>query len=51
MVQRYFLAASNRGSVIARGVAVSTAKALVTRNSHLIGNVDVESSHYWAQSL
>ena len=27
MVQRYFLAASNRGSVITRGVAVSTAKA------------------------
>ena len=50
MVQRYILAASNRGSVITRGVAVSTGKALMTRNSHLIGNVDVESSH-WAQSL
>ena len=50
MVQRYILAASNSGSVITRGIAVSTAKALMTRNPHLIGNVDVESSH-WAQSL
>ena len=44
------LAASNRGSVITRGVAVSIAKALMTRNPHLIGNLDVESLH-WAQSL
>ena len=50
MVQCYILAASNRGSVITRGVAVSIAKALMTRNPHLIGDVDVESSH-WAQSL
>ena len=50
MVQCYILEASNRGSVITRGVAVSTAKALMARNPHLIGNVDVESSH-WAQSL
>ena len=50
MVQRYILAASNRGSVITLAVAVSTAKALMTRNPHLIGNVDVESSH-WVQSL
>ena len=50
MVQRYILGASNRGSVITREVAVSTAKALMKRNPHLIGNVDIESS-YWAQSL
>ena len=50
MVQRYILAASNRGSVITRGVAVSTAKALMTRNPYPIGNVDAESLH-WAQSL
>ena len=50
MLQRYILAASNQGSVITRVVEVSTAKALMTRNPHLIGNVDVESSH-WAQSL
>ena len=50
MVQCYILEASNRGSVITRGVAVSTAKALMAKNLHLIGNVDVESSH-WAQSL
>ena len=47
---RYILVATNRGSVITRGVAVSTAKALMTRNPHLIGSVDVESSD-WAQSL
>ena len=45
MVQRHILAASNRGSVITRGVAARTAKALMKRNPHLIGNVDVESSH------
>ena len=50
MVQRYILAASNRGSLITQGVAVSTAKALMTRNQHFICNVDVESSH-WAQNL
>ena len=50
MVQRYILAASNRGSFITRGIAVSTAKALMIRNPRLIGNVNVESSH-WAQSL
>ena len=50
MVQRYILAKSNRGTVITRGVAVSTAKALMKRNPHLIGNVDVKSSH-WVQSL
>ena len=49
-VQRYILAASNRGGVISRGVAVSTAKALMCRHPNLIGNVDIESSH-WAQSL
>ena len=43
-------AASNRGLVITRGVSVSTAKVLMARNPHLIGNVDVEPSH-WAQSL
>ena len=32
MVQRYILAARNRGPVTTRGVAVSTAKALITRN-------------------
>ena len=50
IVQRFILAASNRASVITRGIAVSTAQALLTRNPHLIGNMDVESSH-WAQSL
>ena len=35
MVQLYILAASNRGSFITRGVAVSTAKALMTMNPYL----------------
>ena len=50
MVQYYLLAASNRRSLITRGLAVSTAKALMTKNPHLIGNLDFESSH-WVQSL
>ena len=50
MVQRYILAARNRGLVITRGVTISTTKALMTRNPHLIGNVDVELSH-WAQNF
>ena len=37
-------------SIITRGVAVSTAKALTTRNPHFIGSVDIESLH-WAQRL
>lgn len=50
MVQRYIQAASNRGAVISRGVAVSTAKALMSRHTNVVGNIDIESSH-WAQSL
>ena len=37
-------------SIITRGVAVSTAKALMTRNPHFIGSVDIESLQ-WAQRL
>ena len=47
MVQRYILAASNRGSVITRGVAASTAKALMKMNPHHIGN----ESSLWVQRL
>ena len=36
IVQRFILAASNQGSVITRGIAVSTAKALLTRNHILL---------------
>ena len=47
MVQRYILAASNRGAVISRGVAISTAKALMSCHPNLTGNIDIELSH-WA---
>ena len=50
LVQKYILGESNRGAVISRGVAVSTAKALMIRNPNIVGNVNLESS-YWAQSL
>ena len=50
LVQQYILAASNRGNVISRNIAVSAAKVIMERYPRLIGSVDIESSH-WAQSL
>ena len=50
LVQQYILVASNRGNVISRNIAVSAAKVIMERYPRLIGNVDIESSH-WAQSL
>ena len=50
LVQQYILAASNRGNVISRNIAVSAAKVIMERYPCLIGSVDIESSH-WAQSL
>ena len=50
MVQKYIQAASNRGSVITRDVALNIAKVLMKKNPNLIGNIDLSSSH-WAQSL
>ena len=50
LVQEYILAASNRGNVISRNIAVSAAKVIMERYPRLIGSVDIESSH-WAQSL
>ena len=35
MVQRYLVAASNRGAVISRAVAIGTTKALMSRYPHL----------------
>ena len=50
LVQQYILAASNRGNVISQNIAVSAAKVIMEQYPHLIGSVDIESSH-WAQSL
>jgi len=50
MVQKYLLAASNRGAVITRASAVSAAKALLKKYLNVVGNIDLESS-YWVKSL
>ena len=50
MVQKYIIASSNRGNVIFRSIATSTAKALISRNPGYVGQIDLESSS-WAQSL
>ena len=50
MVQNDINAASNRGAVITRSVAISTAKALMKRHPNIFGNIDLDNSH-WAQSL
>ena len=50
MVQRYLIAASNRGSIISRAVATSTTKALMSKHPDLVGNIDLDSSS-WAKSL
>ena len=50
LLQQYILAASNRGNVISRNIAVRAAKVIMERYPRLIGSVDIESSH-WAQSL
>ena len=40
MVQRYLIATSNRGSIISRAIATSTAKALMSKHPDLVGNID-----------
>ena len=50
LVQQYILAASNRGNVISRNIAVNAAQVIMERYPRLIGSVDIESSH-WAQSF
>ena len=50
MVQKYIIASSNRGNVISRSIATSTATALISRNPGYVGQIDLESSS-WAQSL
>ena len=50
MVQKYILAASDRGAVISMAVATSTAKALMKKHPNIVGRIDLYSSS-WAQSL
>lgn len=50
MVQRYLLAASNRGAGFTRVSAISAAKALLKKYQNAVGILDVESS-LWAKSL
>ena len=50
MVQRYLLAASNRGAVITRASAVSAGKALLNKYPNIVGRIDLDSSA-WARSL
>ena len=50
MVQKYIIASSNRGNIISRSVATSTAKVLITCNPRYVGQIDLESSS-WVQSL
>ena len=50
MVQKYIIASSNRGNVVSRSIATSTAKALISCNPGYVGQIDLESSS-WAQSL
>ena len=44
MVQKYLLAASDRGAVLSKVSAVSAAKALSKKYPNAVGNVDLESS-------
>ena len=46
MVHTYIMAASNRGAVITRSMAVSTAKALMKQYPDTVGNIDIDKSHW-----
>ena len=50
MVQKYLLTLSKRGGVINTTVANATAKALMSKYPHVVGQIDVDSSR-WAKSL
>ena len=43
-VQKYIIASSNRGNVISRSIATSTAKALTSCNPGYVGQINLESS-------
>ena len=50
MVQKHIIASSNRGNVISRSIATSTAKVLISCNPGCVGQIHLES-YSWAQSL
>ena len=51
MVRNFLLALRNRGGLVTSVIAVSAAKALIARNSHLcLSHIDLDSSS-WAKSL
>ena len=50
LVQKHIQAQSNRGNVMTRSMAVSTAKVLMRRYPKEVGKVDIENSE-WAKSL
>ena len=51
MVQRFLLSLRRAGGLVSSAVAISAAKALITRNpQYNLSPIDLDSSH-WAQSL
>lgn len=51
MVQKFIFAVRNRGGLITTAIAISVAKALISRNLQLnLGHIDLDSSS-WAKSL
>ena len=50
MVRKYLLSLTKRGGVVNTTVANATAKALMSKYPHVVGEVDVDSSR-WAKSL
>ena len=50
MVQSYLRALSSRGGVINTTIGNATANALIKRNPSVVGDINVNSSH-WAASL
>ena len=50
MVRKYLLALSKRGGMINTTVANATAKVLMSKYPHVVGQVDVDASR-WAKSL
>ena len=50
MVRKYLLTLSKRGGVINTTVVNATAKALMSKYPHVVGQIDVDSSR-WAKSL
>ena len=47
LVQRYISVASNRGSIITRSVVTSTARTLLDRYPHAVGEITI----YFIQSF